>query len=323
VAKLASGVVTWYLSDRLSVRLLLDNGGAVVGRQGHLPFGEEVGVSGAQEKRRFTGYERDAESGTDYAVNRQYAPSVGRFMQADPYRASGGSEDPQSWNRYAYVQNRPLDAIDPTGLNLEIIHCSYQIIYHEGRWILTNNLICELGGVGGVLAGYGSGIPKKTAEGCRNGIKEVEKAYSQARAPYAGLFQLLGVHNPTAAAVLLVEFTSKEEALLKAYEESKKKKLTDEQIDQFTSDFSSISSQVATAFINVGDDDLKKSAYDIAAAGKVQLSEFNRKAKRLKADCEKVAGLTSQEKDHIRRLASGISDISYGTLYNELLNRLK
>ena len=135
VARLASGVVTWYLSDRLSVRLLLDNGGAVVGRQGHLPYGEEVGTSGQQEKRRFTSYERDAETGLDYAVNRYYAPGIGRFASVDPVldqartgKAGGcGSgylanlpdqqrANPQHWDGYTYSLNDPVNKIDPLGL---------------------------------------------------------------------------------------------------------------------------------------------------------------------------------------------------------------
>jgi hypothetical protein len=40
-------------------------------------------------------------------------------MTADPYRASGGAEDPQSWNRYSYVQGDPLNFSDPSGLLAE------------------------------------------------------------------------------------------------------------------------------------------------------------------------------------------------------------
>ena len=70
----------YYVSDRLSTRLVLDASGNVIGRQGHLPFGEDFAESGTQEKHHFTSYERDVESGTDYAVNRQYSQSVGRFI---------------------------------------------------------------------------------------------------------------------------------------------------------------------------------------------------------------------------------------------------
>jgi RHS repeat-associated protein len=118
IAKSANGAMQYFLSDRLSERLVLDMSGNAIGRQAHLPFGEDFAESGTQEKHHFTSYERDDESGIDYAINRGYQSSVGRFNQADPYRASGYMVDPQSWNRYAYVQNGPVNAIDPTGLFL-------------------------------------------------------------------------------------------------------------------------------------------------------------------------------------------------------------
>ena len=40
IAKVASGSTQYFLSDRLSARLVLDSSGNVSGRQGHLPFGE-------------------------------------------------------------------------------------------------------------------------------------------------------------------------------------------------------------------------------------------------------------------------------------------
>jgi RHS repeat-associated protein len=33
---------------------------------------------------KFTGKERDAESGLDYFIHRHYASTMGRFMQPDP-----------------------------------------------------------------------------------------------------------------------------------------------------------------------------------------------------------------------------------------------
>lgn len=106
----------YYLSDRLSTRLALDISGSVVGRQAHLPFGEDFGESGTQEKHHFTSYERDAEIGLDYAVNRGYAWNLGRFSKADPYKASAYMVDPQSWKRYNYVRNNATNRVDQLGL---------------------------------------------------------------------------------------------------------------------------------------------------------------------------------------------------------------
>lgn len=60
--------------------------------------------------------ERDIETGLDYFLARYYANTQGRFTSPDPLLSSGTVEDPQSWNRYAYVLNNPLKLIDPDGL---------------------------------------------------------------------------------------------------------------------------------------------------------------------------------------------------------------
>jgi RHS repeat-associated protein len=96
--------------------MITDGSGAVVGTQDHLPFGEDGGVTGENEKHRFTNYERDSESGTYYAVNRQYSTNTGRFMRPDP--VAGSIADPQSLNRYSYVVNDPINLFDPLGLDI-------------------------------------------------------------------------------------------------------------------------------------------------------------------------------------------------------------
>ena len=61
----------------------------------------------------FTGKERDTESGNDYFVVRYYDSRTGTFCSADPL--AGSPDDPQSWNRYAYGRNDPIDVTDPSG----------------------------------------------------------------------------------------------------------------------------------------------------------------------------------------------------------------
>jgi RHS repeat-associated protein len=67
---------------------------------------------------RYTGKERDAESGLDYFGARYYGSNMGRFMSPDPSGLlTQRPADPQSWNMYAYARNNPLIFIDPTGLD--------------------------------------------------------------------------------------------------------------------------------------------------------------------------------------------------------------
>jgi len=119
IATVASGSTQYSLSDRLSVRLSLDSSGNVLGRQSHLPFGEDFGESGLQQKHHYTSYERDSEAGTDYSLNRQYLQTAGRFNRADPLASSAKKDYPQSWNRYSYTENEPVGGRDPNGLHTE------------------------------------------------------------------------------------------------------------------------------------------------------------------------------------------------------------
>jgi len=111
-----------------STRVITDAAGAVRKRYDYLPFGEEIGssVGGRSSvtgysavdatRQRFSGKERDAESGLDYFGARYFSGAQGRFTTPDPLLNSGRPWLPQSWNRYAYTLNNPLRYIDPTGL---------------------------------------------------------------------------------------------------------------------------------------------------------------------------------------------------------------
>jgi len=95
-----------------------------------LPFGDGMatqpvnGGCGDPSPDHFTGLERDAESGLDHTLNRQYPSSLGRWLTADP--AGKGAvrfNDPQTWNMYAYVRNNPTTLTDPTGLTIDSSEC--------------------------------------------------------------------------------------------------------------------------------------------------------------------------------------------------------
>ena len=70
---------------------------------------------------RYTGKERDTESGNDYFGARYYASSMGRFLSPDPVIITPERlTNPEQLNLYSYVANNPLRFIDPTG---EILQC--------------------------------------------------------------------------------------------------------------------------------------------------------------------------------------------------------
>jgi RHS repeat-associated protein len=85
------------------------------------PYGDEI-TSTANDREKFGTYLRDGFTGLDYADQRFYASTYGRFNTPDPYIAGGAPSgsvsnpnDPGSWNRYAYTRGDPINRIDPRG----------------------------------------------------------------------------------------------------------------------------------------------------------------------------------------------------------------
>jgi RHS repeat-associated protein len=66
-------------------------------------------------RSRFTGKERDSESGNDYFGARYYTSTMGRWLSPDPSMEGAILELPQTWNKYSYEYNRPLYGTDPDG----------------------------------------------------------------------------------------------------------------------------------------------------------------------------------------------------------------
>lgn len=92
------------------------NSGDIKTTETLFPFGQ-VGIkAGGGDIFAFTDHETFAESGTYSTLFRNYSPTQGRWTTPDPYNGSYDLTDPQSFNRYAYLNNRPMNATDPTGL---------------------------------------------------------------------------------------------------------------------------------------------------------------------------------------------------------------
>ena len=97
----------------------------------YLPFGEQIaGDTGSSHK--FTGKERDSETGLDYFGARYNASTMGRFMTPDPmFMNDHHLFDPQELNLYSYVRNNPLSLTDPTELDLWL-KCKGTANCHKG-----------------------------------------------------------------------------------------------------------------------------------------------------------------------------------------------
>lgn len=118
----SSAGVRYVAADHLgSTRLLMKADGTVDASYDYLPFGQELGGIAGGNSVKFTGKERDVETGLDYFGARYFSGAQGRFTSPDEPLLDQHPEDPQSWNLYTYARNNPLRYVDPTGQAV----CSY------------------------------------------------------------------------------------------------------------------------------------------------------------------------------------------------------
>lgn len=99
-----------------STQLVTDESGAVVGRYVFGAWGDELisneSIPGILENKFVGGLgcRRDSATGLVYMRHRWYDVGIQRFVSRDPIGLGGG------WNLYQYTGSRPLNAVDPSGL---------------------------------------------------------------------------------------------------------------------------------------------------------------------------------------------------------------
>jgi RHS repeat-associated protein len=125
----SSSNIYFYFEDHLGTSRVVTNAtGTGCYDADFYPYGgERIYTNTCPQNYKFTGKERDAESGLDDMVARFYSSGLGRFVIAD-WSASpepvpfADMTNPQTLNLYAYVKNNPLRYTDATG--------------HAGAWPL-------------------------------------------------------------------------------------------------------------------------------------------------------------------------------------------
>lgn len=113
-----SGGLSYYRhADWLgSSRLASTPSQAVYSETTYGPYGEPYDESGIQD-RSFAGQNGDTTADLNDFLFREYHPTQGRWLRPDPAGlAAVLPANPQTWNRYAYVNNNPLNSVDPFGL---------------------------------------------------------------------------------------------------------------------------------------------------------------------------------------------------------------
>jgi RHS repeat-associated protein len=92
-----------------SSSVVVDSTGGLINREEYLPYGETSFGSFTRKRYRFTGKERDAESGLCYHGARYYAPWLARWLTCDPMPSGVTS------NLYQYASDNPSNLVDLSG----------------------------------------------------------------------------------------------------------------------------------------------------------------------------------------------------------------
>ncbi len=109
--------VYYYHNDHLGTpQVVTDEGGQVVWRADYEPSGQaNVTVSGIENSFRLPGQWLDQETGLHQNWFRDYAPGLGRYVEADPLGLGGGL------NSYLYAESTPLIRTDRKGLQAAVL----------------------------------------------------------------------------------------------------------------------------------------------------------------------------------------------------------
>ncbi|KAB8333634.1 hypothetical protein SD80_012640 [Scytonema tolypothrichoides VB-61278] len=136
-----SGIQYTHHDSLGSVIALVDASRIVNGRYAYGPFGESASLTGTSFG--YTGQRYDAETGLYHYKARAYNPRIGRFLQTDPIA--------EGLNLYAYVNNDPLNATDPSGMAAD-----YVVGKADEAWDITADWIARNPDI--VALGVGAGI---------------------------------------------------------------------------------------------------------------------------------------------------------------------
>ncbi len=137
----------YYHHDALgSITEVTNQDETLVATYDYEPFGATWDETGTlSNPYQFTGREYDDEAGMYYYRARYYNPYNGRFITEDPRIMSAGSD------LYVYVNNNPVNFIDPLGLQqIQIRMPSNRIIYNTNTFEYSNQ------GIGPVWFASGS-----------------------------------------------------------------------------------------------------------------------------------------------------------------------
>ena len=135
----------------------------VISYEEYHPFGttayqaKNKNIKSAAKRYRYTGMERDEETGFEYHSARYYLPWLGRWLSADPIGIGDGV------NVYAYLIRNPLVKIDSKGTNGESlmydIRIGTTVTFGSSNIEITHSLSANLSGI--FNSGFGGEVGGK------------------------------------------------------------------------------------------------------------------------------------------------------------------
>lgn len=180
-----------------SACLELDEAGNVISYEEYYPYGStsyQGGRSAAEvglKRYRYTGKERDDETGLYYHGARYYAPWLGRWSSFDPAIYRESTFEYATYQPYVYVQNKPVIAFDPDGEAINFLAAAVGTAVgavigggiEAGRQLYTQGRVSDWGSVGASAAG---GAVSGAVAGLTMGASLAVQAGAAAAAGVAG-----------------------------------------------------------------------------------------------------------------------------------------
>jgi RHS repeat-associated protein len=191
----------WYQDHLGSNSVTADASGAVIERLAYEPFGKRRLNNGNTDTlgtlvatstdRGFTGHEHMQEVGLINMNGRIYDPGLARFMSADTTIQSPASM--QSYNRYSYLWNNPLNGTDPTGYVAEGADFGSSSFDSATDSWGTSTADYSFGGMGQVGFGYGRGAAS-SPWGASNSSLSLAAGFGESGPQFSfSMFRLIGL----------------------------------------------------------------------------------------------------------------------------------
>lgn len=158
VASITSGEVAYYHNDHLGSSSIMTNAnGELIEQTENDPYGKLLYTNKFTSTKNakqfyFNGKYLDSKIGLYYYGARYYDSQIARFITPDTIIQDYG--DSQAYNRYAYVRNNPVNAIDPSG---HFFHLIFMGIAMAIKGIIATSIAHPII-MGGALAGAASEI---------------------------------------------------------------------------------------------------------------------------------------------------------------------